>query len=414
MAPPSPGIGGNRGHGGVASCIVTIRAAFGDGAVAHPTGPEAQQWTNKALTPEQIDQWRQRIRVSTFANYHVEMALALRNQGDGASAERSLRNALATMPNHGMAALMLVDLLNAEGRVRDAEAVRANVRGAIPRFDLVEWLAASRQVLADDRPEGDGRPFPDCGSVAAAAQTLVSELFALGRRQAPRTPAAPDAVPTELFVEGEAWAGPIGQATRIYLNAGRWTDAARLTSIGLSMAPQNADLNHLHGTALLILDRAQEALLAFEEATRSAHNAYHITIGRALALAKLGLDDKAIEMGWLAVRQSAELVHCLGPLAWICMATGDRQTLDRVIPRLRDHGLAPHPWIDLPLSLHTLMGGDRDGARAGLRKLFATPEQQGGVRLCLAMLPDAGLQAQLLPVMLEAGFNPASSPLAEG
>lgn len=366
------------------------------------------------MTPEQIDQWRQRIRVSTFANYHVEMALALRNQGDGASAERSLRNALATMPDHASAALMLVDLLDAEGRDRDAEAVRANARGAIPRFDLVEWLAASRQALADGRPEGDVRPFPDRDSVAAAALTLVSELFALGRRQAPRTPAAPDSVPTELFAEGEAWAGPIGRATRVYLDAGRWSDAARLTAIGLSMAPQNADLNHLHGTALLILDQAQEALLAFEEAARSAHNAYHTTIGRALTLAKLGSGDKAIEMGWLAVQQSAEFVYCFGPLAWICMSIGDRQTLDRVMPRLRDHGLPPHPWIDLPLSLHRLMGGDRDGARARLRELFAKSEQQGSVRLCHAMLSDAGLQAQLLPVMLEAGFNPASSPLAEG
>ncbi|PNQ95185.1 hypothetical protein C1S70_30320 (plasmid) [Azospirillum argentinense] len=67
------------------------------------------------MSEDQIDAWRAAIRRATFANCYYEMGIAIRRDGDGASAIHHFRQARDIQPDHWRAAYGLAEALR-DGR----------------------------------------------------------------------------------------------------------------------------------------------------------------------------------------------------------------------------------------------------------------------------------------------------------
>ncbi|NUB24899.1 hypothetical protein GAY30_08285 [Azospirillum brasilense] len=102
--------------------------------------------------PEQVEAWRQSIRRDTFANYQLEMAVALCREGSQAAAVEAFRRAIAIMPESAEAHAGLVETLEA----MDQDAAAAEARRAAAALDMdLEATGCVRLGLLDLR---DRRP----------------------------------------------------------------------------------------------------------------------------------------------------------------------------------------------------------------------------------------------------------------
>jgi tetratricopeptide (TPR) repeat protein len=95
---------------------------------------DEQATASEPMTPERIERWRQRIRVSTLGNYRYEMGVALIREGSLPEAEASLRAALAIDTEDARAAMALADLLESQGRGDEAAALIARETDRDPFF----------------------------------------------------------------------------------------------------------------------------------------------------------------------------------------------------------------------------------------------------------------------------------------
>ncbi len=126
-----------------------------------------------------IDQWRQRIRISTFANYHYEMGLALARAGHKVHAIGQMRKAAALMYDHAAARFELESLLLSTGQNPTA------TERLDPELRFKGFVEHVARALADGRlddAEKDLSTAPDPGENGAVVSWLrVLTLTAKGK-----------------------------------------------------------------------------------------------------------------------------------------------------------------------------------------------------------------------------------------
>lgn len=124
-----------------------------------------RETSSPALTGDDINLWRNRIRQDVFANYHHKMGVALMRVGQAAAAREAFRRALDIDPAHFAAALRLMTLHEGAQEMEAMNAV-ATAAQAQDRDALILGLAQG----AEDDLEAD--------DPAAAAQSFVKALAA--------------------------------------------------------------------------------------------------------------------------------------------------------------------------------------------------------------------------------------------
>ncbi len=125
--------------------------------------------TASSQQPLDIDRWRRAIREDTFSNYHYEMGIALRRQGETADAIAAFQRALAAKPNRAEASLALAEVLEETGRSEEARAVRHAAAALDSDFELTGSLA--RIEDAAGREDVDLSP-----TVVATVERLAPQL----------------------------------------------------------------------------------------------------------------------------------------------------------------------------------------------------------------------------------------------
>lgn len=363
------------------------------------------------MTPEQINQWRHRIRAHTLANYHYEMARALLSRQEPETAHAQLRDALRVMPDHALSSLLLMDALRGEGREAEASAVRRDALAAAPAFDAVERLRAGGHALSLE--EWDKVPAipPDAAAGAAASLQVMQEVACLLRGGEPSfRPGAGD-VAADLFVDVALWGGLFAKALPAYLGTGRWADAVRLGNIGAAVAPGTARLEHSLGLACLAAGDVPQALQVFKDADRSSPHVSYLSAGLALANGHQGDAEVALAAARTAVRTGAGKPIAYSMLAWNGLLFEDRAAQEEALPVLALLESGFSPWSVFPLAIAALAKGNGDEAARLLEALFARADRQPAARLCFATLPGRALRERLLPLMLAAGYEPDFPPL---
>ncbi|WP_109095182.1 tetratricopeptide repeat protein [Azospirillum sp. TSH64] len=101
------------------------------------------------LSPKAIEQWRQNIRVSTFANYCLEMGIALEREGSIANALSSYSRAVDLQPHRLEGQVRLIRLLQAVGQ-DSTVAEQAALRVSPNYFALGLVVIAIRQLKDGD------------------------------------------------------------------------------------------------------------------------------------------------------------------------------------------------------------------------------------------------------------------------
>lgn len=94
------------------------------------TAPTAQT----PLSEDQITRWRERIRQTTFANYHFEMGLALLESGNAEAAVTALERAVEIQPDLADAYPILVRAEEARGRADAAKARKSEIAARAPHL----------------------------------------------------------------------------------------------------------------------------------------------------------------------------------------------------------------------------------------------------------------------------------------
>lgn len=91
-------------------------------------------------TPADIEAWRQRIRSSTFANYHYEMGKAFAGTGEIAHAVAAFDRTVAIDPTHAAAHTRMVEELTRAGRSEEARLAHERALQAMAGYQA-EGLA---------------------------------------------------------------------------------------------------------------------------------------------------------------------------------------------------------------------------------------------------------------------------------
>ncbi|WP_174438685.1 tetratricopeptide repeat protein [Azospirillum formosense] len=95
--------------------------------------------------------WRERIRSSTFANYHHEMGMALARCGEKDAAVAAFQRALGIDPAHFGSGIMLAELLRGRGQAAAAEAVVNGLRAIDGDAEALGFLEIAESLLNLDR-----------------------------------------------------------------------------------------------------------------------------------------------------------------------------------------------------------------------------------------------------------------------
>lgn len=312
-----------------------------------------------------IDQWRQRIRISTFANYHYEMGLALARADDKVHAIGHMREAAGLMSDHAGARFELEALLLSTGQ-NPAGTERLD-----PELRFKGFVEHVARALADGRlddAEKDLSTAPDPGKNGAVVSWLrVLTLTAKG--EACDTPDEPltDAMVSLLRPMGNFLLA-IAQKYQVALNPAA-LDCFRLC---MALEPDNPVAMQGLTTALLVNGHHDElrdyiGKLPITDAQSFRHR----------GLMWIGLDEAEKALAELDLMQE-ETPHCISLILRACalLLLDRREGAEPLIRRAEELGTNP-TWIIVARAWYE-SGGSRPA-----RMNVGGP----GVRFVLARLP---------------------------
>lgn len=148
------------------------------------------------LSSQVIDQWRHRIRLSTAANYHYQMGLALAGSGDMAAAINNFRKAIELTPDHLGARYDLEQVLSATGQpLAPAERLdpAQGLRGLIQHVAaLLEAGKVERARQALDEMKGMDGADPALAWTRAIVSLLTGGAEGSARPSLPQEPSVLD------------------------------------------------------------------------------------------------------------------------------------------------------------------------------------------------------------------------------
>ncbi len=304
------------------------------------------------LSSQVIDQWRQRIRLTTAANYHYHMGLALADSGATEAAIANFRKSVELTPDHLGARYDLEQLLSAQGQPPAERLDPAQwLRGLIQHLaSLLEAGKATRarQVLADiSGPASDEK-------VLAWARVLI-DLLCDGARQSRPHPAAPlDRQQLEILYPLR---GAFRQAGQLCL---QWANPDGIDYFDLYCALEPEDQTVLinRALALVVARRLDEVRSLLGTLPRDGAVAT-----RQCAILNISLDDGAAALAELG-RLTEDPVH--GMTA--ALHTAALLLLGRAEEAARhlqyaEQALPGNPWVQVVRAWYDRQAGQPPAAR---------------------------------------------------
>lgn len=388
-----------------------------------------------------VDAWRKRVRDDTFANYHVQMGLALQETGDAGAAGVAFERALAIVPDHALALYGLVTGLRRLGRAAEADAVHRKALACAPDYqadalleygrDLVlkersaeAWcvfaelvaikpdsreaqaylgyagLAEGRRTVAEIQPIASGTLDPEHAEILGYPYLRLAQRFAREQRVPEMMGAFEQALALRPFFVQHLY--DIGM---VYWATGH---LERLATVFEELAHRDEDqilvLNSL-GQVLLVLGRIEEAL--------AVHRRALSLDGRdLLALASIGnlLQAKGcLDEADAWYRRASEIVpgnpFLLSNRGLVALALGRSEEalalqheVIRILPAAQDNA-----WLGTNIALVNQRIGLKDAALAGHRRAIAAEPHLLGFSARLR----PWVLDELTAVYKTLGFDPA-------
>lgn len=286
-----------------------------------------------------IDQWRERIRRSTVANYHYHMGLALADNGATAAAIDNFRKALELTPDHLGARYDLEQLLSAQGHPpapADQLDPGQRLRGLIQHLaSLLEAgkMARARQVLAET-------PVTASDDKALAWARALIDLLCDGARQSRPHP-APALTPREVDIL-HPLRGAFRQAGQLCLH---WAnpDSIDYLDVYCALVPDDDTVQTSRATALIVGKRLEEARALLG----SLPNEGVPAAIRQRAGLYISLDDGTAALAELARLTEAPVHGMTAALSAAALLLLDRA--EEAASRLRDaeQALPGNPWVQV-------------------------------------------------------------------
>ncbi|WP_145679456.1 tetratricopeptide repeat protein [Azospirillum brasilense] len=113
----------------------------------HPFVPKDRHDPAAIAPAIDVDAWRRNIRQTTFAGYHLHMAIALWNEGSHQVALEALQRALNEKPDFSLASLRLTEFLHQIGRHDEAERIERAARAGDPLYPASAYADLGESTL---------------------------------------------------------------------------------------------------------------------------------------------------------------------------------------------------------------------------------------------------------------------------
>lgn len=312
-----------------------------------------------------IDQWRQRIRSSTFANYHYEMGLALSRSDDKVGAIERMRKATSLMPEHAAACFELERLLLSTGQAL------ANTDKIDPELRFRGFIEHVARALTEGR-------FADAEKDLATAShpekydAIIKWLLfitLMGKGEAGDKPDTPITDTMALLMRP---VGPLLLATGIKLQVAMDPAALDFLRLCLVLEPDNPSYMQWVTTALLVNKHHDELRDHIGRLPRT-----DVQLLRHRALLWIGLDEAEEALTELDLMQE-ETPHCMSLVLRACtlLLMGRRDEAEPLIRQAEELGTNPI-WIIVARAWYETGGTRSVRLDAGA----------GGMRFVLARLP---------------------------
>lgn len=207
--------------------------------------------TMSALTSEQIEAWRHRIRSTTFANHHYEMGVALLRSGETDHAAAAFCRALDTQADLHAAAFELEELLTKLGRTDEARTVSDAARRVEPDYRVIGACRRIATLLDEERFEEAGSAL---NGLTGADRThpalmLAQAILLLHADQVVEAGGLLEGLSTNRVPHADVFVKALGAVARILNQRAQDTDAARILDILLALAPDD-EQGRLHRARL--------------------------------------------------------------------------------------------------------------------------------------------------------------------
>jgi tetratricopeptide (TPR) repeat protein len=334
-----------------------------------------------------------------YVGAHVNRAVALRERGDLAGAERSLRDTADRFPGDDdvQVALVSVLALRAEGLARQGRALEARA--------VHEEIARTGRGLAD-RKAAEGRPGVQANLLLTVAQSLAlvgrtaeaEQALETARIAAEREIGERGSIPEVDFV---IKAGVLGGAGWLLARTGRPLEAAarfeeaRLAAEAAGDASLAARMELDAGRALLAAGRIDAAVQALRRASLRApgdpvlgQQLLDATIAFAEGALAAGRVDEALELYEQLLAASPGNVRALHGRGRARLAIGDltgaEEDLQVLAAQTQPPRLAAALWADLALVASGR--NDSDEAMRRLDRAVALDPGYGEARLRRGLL----------------------------
>lgn len=248
--------------------------------------------TMSALSSERIEEWRQRIRSTTFANYHYEMGVALLRSGEADQAAAAFRRALETQADLHAAAFELEELLTRRGRMDEARTVSDVARRAEPDYRVIGACRRIAALLDEERFDETGNALDRLAETERShpALQLARAILLLHTNRTAEAGILLDGLPTTPVPHADAFVKALGAVAHVLSQRSQGADAARILDVLLALTPDD-EQGRLHRARLAQAQGDHDRVLALMEPLELFSSPIIAHQYRFLAL--LGLDRVA-------------------------------------------------------------------------------------------------------------------------
>lgn len=212
--------------------------------------------------------WRQRIRSTTFANYHYSMAVALEREGATGAALTAYRTALETQPDLAVAAYRLHMLLLKLDEAGEAAAIYPQALSTDAHYIANGMMGIARELMeAESWAEGESMFQSAISNGCLPTDDLVEACLLLGRwkQQQGSTDSAIEILSRGVNAEPES-VPLLEQLGSAFLTKDDLSSADPVLRKGLSLEPFSASMTYLLSWVRLLTCQFEDAAVSFDRA----------------------------------------------------------------------------------------------------------------------------------------------------
>jgi len=368
--------------------------------------------TSPKLDEGAVAAWRERIRVTTFANYHFEMGRALERTGEREAAEAAYRRALDIMPEHGGAAALLTGLLSVAGDLDRAAAVDSVARQIDPDY----WGVSIASLILEEMSRGNKEEAARLLGRATGALASLPPIR-IGRAAFHAGTANMDGAAAELTsLSIEALAClerlPLDPCLVLLRRMSNFCklSAAELLFAGLEK-PAADNWDYWFARAVFAIRRQQPAVAMenLDRLSRVGWNPLAVSLSQSIVLLRLGQTEKARAILDRLLDATPDHLTTIAFLALVDLAEGQLATaLERVI------AVGERNEPDFWFAMVRIALLDQSGRSAEAADETATAVKRFGqaLDLVIAEFPLPSIAARLRLLLERAGHRAAEWPPA--